>query len=80
MQLSREALHRYLDFTPYYKQCAPDRVFPLLGEHDLFFRLDHHAELFAERPLVTIPSGHISAMWHTAAMRDHILNVLAQLT
>jgi hypothetical protein len=79
MQMTQEALQQYLDFTPYYNQCAPDRVFPLMGENDLFFRMENHAELFAERPLVTIPSGHISSMWHTAPMRDHILNVLSQL-
>ncbi len=79
MQLTQEALQQHLDFTPYYKQCAPDRVFPLLGESDLFFRLEKHADLFAERPLVTIPAGHISAMWHSASMRDHVLNILAQV-
>ncbi len=79
MQMTQEVLQQYLDFTPYYNRCAPDRVFPLLGENDLFFRMENHAELFAERPLVIIPSGHISSMWHSAPMRDHILNVLAQL-
>lgn len=79
MPIGPEELQTYLDFTSYYQQCAPDRVFPLLGENDLFFRMESHAELFAERPLVTIPSGHISAMWHSAPMRDHILNILAQL-
>ena len=78
-QLTQADLRHYLDFTTYYQQCAPDRVFPLLGESDLFFRMENHAELFAERPLVTIPSGHISAMWHSAPMRDHILTVLGQL-
>ncbi len=79
MQLTQTELQTYLDFTTYYQQCAPDRVFPLLGESDLFFRMENHAELFAERPLVTIPAGHISAMWHTASMRDHVLSVLHQL-
>ncbi|MAT99299.1 MAG: hypothetical protein CL608_19345 [Anaerolineaceae bacterium] len=79
MQLTQAELHQYLDFTAYCEQCAADRVFPLLGEDDLFFRLENHAELFAERPLVTIPAGHISAMWQSAPMRDHILNTLAQL-
>ncbi len=79
MQLTQEELHQHLDFTPYYNQCASDRVFPLLGEDDLFFRLEKHADLFAERPLVTIPASHISAMWHSASMRDHILNTLASL-
>ncbi|MBK8904705.1 MAG: hypothetical protein IPM53_26235 [Anaerolineaceae bacterium] len=79
LQLTRSQLQEHLDFTPYYEQCAPDRVFPLLGENDLFFRLENHAELFAERPLVTIPAGHISAMWHSAPMRDHILSMLAHI-
>lgn len=79
MPMTQEALQHHLDFTPYYNKCAPDRVFPLLGENDLFFRIEKHADLFAERPLVTIPSGHISSMWHSAPMRDHILTVLAQL-
>lgn len=79
MPMTQEALQRHLDFTPYYNKCAPDKVFPLLGEDDLFFRMEKHANLFAERPLVTIPSGHISSMWHSAPMRDHILTVLAQL-
>ncbi|MBK7893808.1 MAG: hypothetical protein WAS33_00555 [Candidatus Promineifilaceae bacterium] len=79
MQLSKEELRHYLDFTTFYEQCAPNRVFPLLGENDMFFRMENHAELFAERPLVTIPAGHISAMWQSAPMRDHILNVLSQL-
>ena len=79
MQLTQAALQQHLDFTSYYEQCAPDRVFPLLGENDLFFRMEKHADLFAERPLVTIPAGHISAMWHSAPMRDHILNILSQL-
>ncbi|WP_420640591.1 hypothetical protein [Candidatus Leptofilum sp.] len=79
MQLTQAELRQHLDFTTYYQQCAPNRVFPLLGESDLFFRMENHAELFAERPLVTIPAGHISAMWHTAPMRDHVLSVLHQL-
>ena len=79
MQLTQAELRRYLDFTAFYEQCAPERIFPLLGENDLFFRMENHAELFAERPLVTIPSGHISAMWQSAPMRDHVLNVMSRV-
>ncbi len=79
MQLTKTELRQYLDFTSYYKLCVPDRVFPLLGENDQFFRIEKHARLFAERPLITIPAGHISAMWHSAAMRDHVLTVLGHL-
>ena len=79
LPLSQAELHDHLDFTPYYRQCATDMVYPLLGENDLFFRLENHAELFAERPLVTIPGGHISAMWQSAPMRDHVLSILAHI-
>jgi hypothetical protein len=79
LHMTQAELQQHLDFTPYCRQCAADRVFPLLGENDLFFRLENHAELFAERPLVTIPAGHISAMWHSASMRDHILSILAHI-
>lgn len=79
LQLSQAELQDYLDFTAYYERCAADRVFPLLAESDLFFPLENHAELFAERPLVTIPDGHVSAMWHSAPMREHVLNILGHL-
>lgn len=76
MQLTQAELRRYLDFTDYYQQCAPNRVFPLLGENDMFFRMEKHADLFAERPLVTTPGGHISNMWQIAPLRAHVLSVL----
>ncbi|GJM41612.1 MAG: hypothetical protein DHS20C20_18940 [Ardenticatenaceae bacterium] len=79
MQLTQAELRRYLDFTTYYQRCAPDRVFPLLGENDMFFRLENHAELFAERPLTTTPGGHISNMWQVSPMREHILAVLQKI-
>ena len=79
MQLTQAELRRYLDFTTYYQRCAPDRVFPLLGENDMFFRLEKHAELFAERPLTTTPGGHISSMWQVSPMREHILAVLRKI-
>ena len=42
MPVSKAELDDLLDFTP---RCAydPTRVFPLLGETDVFFKLEKHA-------------------------------------
>ncbi len=77
--MSQEQLGKLLDFTPYYQQCAPDQLFPLLGEEDQFFRLKSHASVFRELPLVTIPNGHITGSWNAARLRRHVLDVLEQL-
>lgn len=68
-----------LDFTPYYKRCDANLVFPVLAEKDLFFRLENHADLFAGRPLVTVPQSHITGCWRVDTLREHILGVLERL-
>lgn len=77
--ISWEAMQSVLDFTPYYEQCRPEKLFPLLGEDDLFFPIDQHAAVFAERPLTTVAGGHITTMWQAPVLRAHILNVMNQL-
>lgn len=77
LPISAAQMADLLDFTPYYERCDQSKLFPLLGEDDLFFRFDKHAPIFAERPLTIIPGGHISAMWHSHPLRQHILNVMA---
>lgn len=82
MAVSREEIMRVFDFTSYYQRCDPDKVFPLLGEHDRFFRLEHHGDLFVtppsrERPFATIPDGHIIGHMKTAGLRQHVLGVLS---
>lgn len=72
-----EAVRDLLDFTPYYRRCQPQRIFPLLGEHDLFFRIDKHATLFQDGDVVTTPEGHITGLWRVEPLRQHILEVLA---
>lgn len=79
MVLSYDELHNLLDFTPYYQQCHSHLVFPLLGEHDLFFRLENHANIFAERPIVTIPQGHITGAWMGQYLRQHVFGVLERV-
>ena len=80
--LSREEMAQIFDFTSYYQRCDPEKVFPLMGEYDRFFRLEHHGRLFVtppsrERPCATIPDGHITGHMKTAGLRRHILDVLS---
>lgn len=84
MKVSREEIMQAFDFTSYYQQCDPDKVFPLMAEHDRFFRLEHHGRLFVtpslrKRPFVTIPDGHITGHMKTTGLRRHILGVLAEI-
>lgn len=68
-----------LDFTHFYKECLPSKIYPLLGEHDMFFRYAHHAGVFDKRPLNTVQLGHITAMWPGLELRRHVFNVLREL-
>lgn len=76
MPMPLAQLEELLDFTPYYRRCDPKRVFPLLGENDLFFRLEHHADAFPEWSIRTIPAGHITGYWQFNRLRQHILEAL----
>ncbi|MEJ2747259.1 MAG: alpha/beta hydrolase family protein, partial [Anaerolineae bacterium] len=83
LTVSHEEIAQAFDFTSYYQRCDPDKVFPLLGEHDRFFQLEHHGNVFVtppsrERPFTTIPDGHITGHMKTAGLRQHILDVLSQ--
>jgi hypothetical protein len=60
------------DFTPYYDQCDKQKLFPLLGKDDQYFQYEKHAAAFVERPLITVPGGHISAMWRREPLQAHI--------
>ncbi|MCA9930844.1 MAG: hypothetical protein KC419_20310 [Anaerolineales bacterium] len=71
-----EDMAHLLDFMPYYDQCADEKLFPLLGEDDLFFPMDQHAAVFAERPLTTVAGGHITTMWQARILREHIMRVV----
>lgn len=69
-------LKERLDFTPFYRRCDPGKIHPLLGEEDQFFRVDHHTAVLNHPQLVTIPSGHITGLWQTPLLRQHIQQVL----
>ena len=77
LSVSRLQLQELLDFTPYYDCCNAQRIFPLLAENDLFFRMEKHAAVFDEESLVTIPESHISAFWRLQPLRQHVHDVLA---
>jgi hypothetical protein len=78
LPVSRQELDRLFDFTPIYERVDPRRVFPVLGEHDLFFRLENHAAVYPEESLVTLPSTHVGATFlRKDALREHALKALA---
>lgn len=69
-------MKQYLDFTPYYQRCDPQKVFPVMGKNDLFFRIDNHARIFDDDRLLTIAAGHITGLWQPQPLRQHIARVL----
>lgn len=78
LPISRAELDTLLDFTPIFEHIDQRRVFPVLGEHDLFFRIENHAPVYDESALVTLPLTHVGAMWFSnGTMRRHVLNALA---
>lgn len=79
LTLSQERLWESLDFTPYYQQIDHAHVYPLLGRRDRFFRFEHHAAVYQQRPLVVVPGGHISSIFHLDWLRTHIQHSLAQV-
>lgn len=79
LTISREELFHHLDFMPYYRQIDNRHVYPLLGEQDQFFRLEHHAPLFAQRPLTTIPGSHITSLWRIKPLRDHLFQAITSV-
>lgn len=68
-----------LDFTPYYREIDQRKVFPLLGEKDLFFRWEHHANIYESCRVASAGNSHISAMVRLTASRKHMLRVLSGL-
>lgn len=78
LPVSRDELDAQLDFTPIYERIDQRQVFPVLGEHDLFFRLENHAPVYEAESLVTLPTAHVGAMWlSNGIVREHVLNALA---
>ncbi len=77
LPVSRDDLDALFDFTPIYERIDQRQVFPVMGEHDLFFRLDNHKGVYEEGSLLTLPVAHVGAMWFSnGALREHLLKVL----
>jgi pimeloyl-ACP methyl ester carboxylesterase len=72
--ISRQQLDELLDFTP---RCEYDaaRVFPLMGDTDVFFRLDKHANHYSSRPVV-VHRAHVFSLYGVKPLRDHIYRVV----
>jgi hypothetical protein len=78
LPIPRADLNELLDFTPYYERCEKDRIFPVLGEDDLFFRFDQHAVIYPQETLVALSSTHVGAMWRTKKrLQRHLIETLA---
>lgn len=72
----RERLDAYLDFTPVYERCDKERFFPVLGEHDQFFRFDHHRTVFDDDAM-RLDSAHVgAASFNRTLLQDHIRKTL----
>lgn len=75
LPVSREVLKGYFDFTPIMN--GSGRIFPVLGEDDLFFRLDEHAVLYSPDKLQTVKGAHVGAAYYLRQqLRRHLLDVL----
>ncbi len=77
LEVTLDELKTYFDFTPYYDQVDPERIFPVLGANDLFFRQEHHADLYPEHALVMTASNHVGAvLQNKQTLRAHIRSAL----
>lgn len=75
-EVSRAELDAVLDFTPRAAAYDMNRVFPLLGESDLFFPPAKHAAAFEREP-VLLPRGHVLNPVGMQPLRRHVSEVMA---
>lgn len=75
INITREQLDSLFDFTPRCSGYDPDRVFPLMGDADVFFRLDKHAAHFGRAPVV-IPRAHVLTLYGVQPLREQIIETL----
>jgi hypothetical protein len=74
LSVAPEHLDELFDFTPRCKY-DPARVFPLLGESDVFFAPERHAEHYASAPTI-IPRAHVFGLYGVRPLREHVYGVL----
>jgi hypothetical protein len=74
LPISRAELGDLFDFTPRCA-CDPARVFPLLGETDVFFQPDKHAAYCLSEPVI-IHRAHVFSLYGVRPLREHIYRVL----
>ena len=76
-----EHVRACLDFRQAFRASDPQRIFPLLGRHDLWMPLAHHGAAYAAGgvPAATIDRGHMTGSWAFAGLRAHLLSVLRTL-
>ncbi len=74
---AREVIDEYFDFTPVYERCDRQRIFPVMGKDDLFFRFEKHAPIYPADNLQALNGTHVGATWSKGqVLRDHLLQIL----
>jgi hypothetical protein len=74
---AREVIDRYFDFRPAYERCDRQRIFPIMGQDDLFFRFEKHAALYPSDNLQVLKGTHVGAtLAKGKALRDHLLQTV----
>lgn len=77
LNVPREVLDDLLNFTDVFERIDPERVFAVMGDNDIFFRFEKHAQIFPADSLVTVSSAHVGAMWRqNSFLRDHVREAL----
>ncbi len=77
LPVSREVLDAYFDFTPLYRRSDVRRIFPVIGEDDLFFRYDRHAMIYSSDTLQVVKGAHVGAAYYLRRqLRGHLLEII----
>jgi len=77
LPMSRTEMDALFNFTPVCDQGDKERIFPVMGEDDLFFRFERHAMVYSPERLLAVPSAHVAAVRRTRRqIRRHVLDVL----
>jgi hypothetical protein len=71
------AMDELFNFTPICDRGDKERLFPVMGEDDLFFRFERHAMVYSPETVLAVPSAHVAAVRRERRrLRRHVLNVL----
>ncbi len=69
-----EKMKEILNFDKQFMGNKRKNLFPLLGKHDQFVRLESHLECYEHHPVNIVEKGHVTTAFSPATMRKHILS------